>query len=210
MKRAEALIACDRAILRAYSRETSRALQARLALGLPLPWLEHFLDFNLGKEIAKDAEVIRHAAQRPPDQPPVDPDALNRLLARARAIDQAFLHDIAPLPVGIAIPYAAIEPFRAERITALLTLAGTLLKHWTAGRHLRPLLASTLPGPALEAWVRRWLHLYAEETHAIAHSLSLPVLLRPWREALAQGLHETMLAAADTLAARVGNKVKRG
>lgn len=208
MRRADALIACDRAILRAYSRETSRALQARLALGVPLPWLDHFLDFNLGKEIAKDAEVIRHAAQRRPDQPPVDPATLATLLARARAIDHAFLRDIAPLPVEIAIPYAAIEPFRAERITALLTLSDTLLSRWTPGQRLRPLLAANLPGPALEAWLRRWLHLYAEETYAIAQSLSLPVLLRPLREALAQGLHETMLAAADTLAARVGAKVR--
>ena len=133
--------------------------------------------------------MIRRAGQGPA------PGAAREILAATRRIDRDFLARIGGLPVRIEIPYERIEPLRLRRIELGLETARRILEAWRQGRRVRVSFAAG----ELQRTVFDMLHLYAEETQALSHSVRLPALLEPLRERLAQRLHEAMSNAARAL-----------
>lgn len=186
--------------MREFSRRTVERLRAALPLRLALPALEPFLAGNVEKEIRKDALVIRRAGA-----PPAATE-VPEILAAAREIDREFLRRVDALPVRIEIPYASIEPVRARRVELGLDTARCILATWSRGQRLRRGFA---PGE-LERRLRAMLELYAEETHALSHSVRLPGVLAPLRERIAQRLREAMRDAAHGLAAGAHATRQRG
>lgn len=199
MARADALIAFDRILLQAYSRQTSRELAQRFTVGVAVPWLDRFLAQNVAKEIEKDKRVIQQARDLVRANATPGQDSVKRLLAVARGIDRDFLRRVAGLPVDILVPYEAVEPVRARRMERLLGVAHQLLHTWPEGMTARRVIATAMPDKEFEALVLKLLLMYADETRAISHALHLPMLLRPLRDQLSHSLYDVMAAAARTL-----------
>jgi hypothetical protein len=209
MGHAEALIGCDRAVLRAYSRHTSQMLRQRLAVNISLPWLERFLELNVGKEMEKDRRVIQRARDLADSHTEPGQDDVAGLLATARAVDRDFLRHTAHLPFEIPIPYHAIEPIRARRMERLLYLAHRILLAWEPGMKTRQAIGTAMSPQEVEAAIAKLLILYAEETRHICEALPLPLLLRPLRDQLAHGLFDVMAAAAGTLSRQASMAIYR-
>jgi hypothetical protein len=188
--RARALARLNRALLQAFSRRTSDALRAALPLRLALPHLEPLLARNVAKEVRKDAVIIERAGRASPQE----------LLAEARRIDREFLAGVGRMPIRIVVPYAEIEPLRARRIALLGDAARRVLDAWPPEGRLRAALRACFTRAEFEALVREDLRLYALETRALSGAVSLPAILRPAREAIAQRLFAIMQAGASALA----------
>jgi hypothetical protein len=165
-------------------------------LRLALPALEPFLAENVAKEARKDALVILRAGEALAAGAPPGPEAARQLLAAARAVDREFLARVEGFPLRIDIRYERIEPLRLRRIELGLDTAYRILDAWRQGRRLR----ETLSADEAERRVFGIMRLYAEETHALSHSVRLPGLLAPLRERIAVHLLEVMTGAARGLA----------
>lgn len=196
MDRVAALAALDRRMLEEFSRRTTGRLREALPLRVVLPHLGNFLAQNVEKEIRKDALVIRRAADGLASGAPPGSAAAREILDATRKIDREFLQRVHPFPVRIEIPYERIAPLRLERIRRGLDLAYRVLDAWRRGRKLRDTFAR-------EEYERRLLgllELYAQETHALSHSVRLPALLAPLQSLLAERLQEIMSEAGARLA----------
>lgn len=210
MNQAAALAALDRRILLDYSARTSRALAKAMPLRIAVPHIEAVLAFNVGKEIEKDALVIREAALISGAGSADDPDTVRRLLLQTREIDAAFLGRVGKLPVGIVIPYEQIEPVRLRRIERLYGGARRILSAWPGERRMRAALQAAYTRVELERLIADWLRLYALETQVLSRAVRLPALLVPVRERIAEGLfrimHDTGARLAHAAAATVYRK----
>ena len=162
---------------------------------LALPALEPFLDENVGKEVRKDALVIRRAGEALAAGAPPAPGAARELLAAARDIDREFLARVSAFPVRIQIRYEGIEPLRLKRMELGLDTAYRILDAWQRGRRVR----EAFPPGELERRVFEMLQLYAEETQALSNSVRLPGIFALVREHVAQQLREAMTHAARTM-----------
>ena len=160
--------------------------------------LEPFLDENVGKEVRKDALVIRCAAAALAAGAPPAPEAARELLPAARDIDREFLGRVSAFPVRIQIRYERIEPLRLKRMELGLDTAYRILDAWQHGRRVRQAFVPD----ELEHLVFEMLRLYAEETEAHSDSVRLPIILALVRKAVTQALREAMMHAARTLARR--------
>ena len=198
--RAAALSALNRRILLTYSARTSRALAQAMPLRLAIPHIEAVLAFNVGKEIEKDALVIRQAAVLPADGEEDAGEVLRCLLQATRDIDAAFLRRVGKLPVGIVIPYAEIEPVRRRRIDHLYLGARRILAAWPGERGMRQALQAAYTRIELERLISEWLRLYALETQVLSRAVRLPALLVPVRERIAEGLFRIMRDTGARLA----------
>ncbi|NTV95708.1 MAG: hypothetical protein HGA75_09865 [Thiobacillus sp.] len=198
MDRTDALAACDRALLRAFSRHTTERLNAYLPMRLALPWLDRFLALNVAKEVRKDSLVIRRAGQLA--GPDADAATVRELLAVTREIDRDFLRQVAGMPFDIVIRYDEIEPIRRQRIERLIQATRHILAAWQTAPGARAALQAAYGRADLERLVLELMRLYARETQALSHSLRLPMLLSPLRDKLAHALYEVMTEAADGLA----------
>jgi len=209
MDRVAALAALDRKILLTYSARTSRALAEALPLRIAVPHIEAVLAFNVGKEIEKDALVIREAAGAVAAGAGVTPDTLRRLLESTREIDRAFLHRVGRLPVGIVIPYDDIEPVRLRRIERLYTAVQRVLAAWAPDSRVRDAMRMSYTQAEFEAWLCDWLRLYAVETQLLSRAVRLPALVVPLRERIAQGLFRIMQDTGAQLAHAAARMVYR-
>lgn len=182
--------------MREFSRRTTEALRVGPALRLALPAIEPFLVENVGKEVRKDALVIRRAGEALTAGAPPGDDLTRELLSESRRIDREFLSCIAGFPVRIEIRYEAIEPVRRQRVELGLDTSYRILAGWRSGAALRDLFA-----PAeLEGRVFELLRLYADEIRALSGSVRLPAIFTPLRRSLERTLGEAMTDAARTLA----------
>jgi len=200
MDRIGALAALNRKILLTYSARTSRALADAVPLRIAVPHIEAVLAFNVGKEIDKDARVIREAAGAVAADVGVLPETLRRLLQDAREVDQAFLRRVGRLPVGIVIPYDDIEPVRLRRIERLYTATHRVLTAWAPDARTRDALQVSYTRVELEGWLYDWLRLYALETQVLSRAVRLPALIVPLRERIALGLFRIMQDTGARLA----------
>lgn len=200
MDRIGALAALNRKILLTYSARTSRALADAVPLRIAVPHIEAVLAFNVGKEIDKDARVIREAAGAVAAGVGVLPETLRRLLQDAREVDQAFLRRVGRLPVGIVIPYDDIEPVRLRRIERLYTATHRVLTAWAPDARTRDALQVSYTRVELEGWLYDWLRLYALETQVLSRAVRLPALIVPLRERIALGLFRIMQDTGARLA----------
>lgn len=198
--RVAALSALDRRLLVAFSVRTSRALAQAMPLRIAVPHIEAVLAFNVGKEIEKDAMVIREASLYAGAPAEDASEAARRLLQAARDIDTAFLSRVGKLPVGIVLPYAEIEPVRQRRIERLYQGAQRILGAWPGERGMRAALQSAYTRVELERLLSDWLRLYALETQVLSRAVRLPALLVPIRERIAQGLFRIMQDTGARLA----------
>lgn len=196
MDRVAALAALNRRLIEAYSRRTTDALRASLPLRVALPHLEPFLALNVGKEVRKDALLIRRAWMALAAGAPPGAEVTAQLLAAGREIDREFLARIGRMPVRIEISYPEIEPLRLRRIELALDTAYRVLEGWRRGCRLRGIFAAG----DLEHRLRRVLELYAQETKVLSHSVRLPGPLKLLREPIAQRLLDVMFAVAQGLA----------
>ena len=196
MDRVAALGALDRRMLEDFSRRTTGRLREALPLRVVLPHLGNFLAQNVEKEIRKDALVIRRAADGLASGAPPGAATAREVLDATRQIDREFLQRVDLFPVRIEIPYERIAPLRLERIRRGLDLAYRVLDAWRRGRKLRDTFAR-------EEYERRLLgllELYAQETHALSHSVRLPALLAPLQSLFAERLQEIMSGVGERLA----------
>lgn len=199
-QRAAALAALNRRLLLDYSARTSRALAKAMPLRIAVPHIEAVLAFNVGKEIEKDALVIREAASASAQLAGEDAETLGRLLRAARDIDAAFLGRVRNLPVGIVIPYDQIDPVRQRRIDRLYGGARRVLSAWSTEGTVRAALQGAYTRVELERFLADWLRLYALETQLLSRAVRLPAILVPVRERIADGLFRIMQESGARLA----------
>lgn len=209
MDRADALAACNRSLLRAFSRQTTERLNDRLPVRMALSWLEHFLAQNVAKEVRKDSLVIRRAGAALASAGQPGAEAVRELLAATHEIDKAFLRNVAGIPVGIVIRHDEIEPIRRQRIERLLQVAYHVLQSGQTAPNLRSALQGAYPRAELERLIQDLMRLYAQETRALSRSLHMPMLLAPLRDRLTRTLYEVMTEAAVALARQAAAAVYR-
>lgn len=198
MRQAARLAVLNRRILLGYSAYTARALARAVPLKIAIPHIEAMLDFNVGKEIHKDEQVI--AAAVAASGVDCETETVERLLAAARTIDDEFLGRVQKLPIGIVIPYGAIEPIRRRRIAHLYRMARRVLATWPLGSGTRAALQGAFARAELERALFEWFRLYAMETQVLSQAVRLPSLLVPLRERIAEGLSRVMQEAGARLA----------
>ena len=203
MDRAAALARLNRRMLEAFSARTVSALRASLPLRLALPHLERILKQNLDKEICKDAQVIRRAAEALAAGAPAGTEAARQLLQSARRIDREFIAHLGRFPLRLEIPYARIEPLRLKRIGHGLELAYRILEAWRLRRRLR----DAMPRAELERSLLQILSLYCQETVALGDTARLPGPLAPAGARLASRLLEVMTAVSRDLARDLARSV---
>jgi hypothetical protein len=196
MDRVAALAALDRRLLEEFSRRTTGRLREALPLRVVLPHLGTFLAQNVEKEIRKDGLIIQRAAAALASDAPPGCATAREIFDATRQIDREFLQRVGPFPVRIEIPYERIEPLRLERIRHGLDLAYRVLDAWRHGRKLR----DAFPQGECERRLLGLLGLYAQETHALSHSVRLPALLAPLQDLLAARLQEIMADVGARLA----------
>ncbi|HEV8095965.1 MAG TPA: hypothetical protein VGP71_09570 [Burkholderiales bacterium] len=191
-----ALAALDRRMLEDFSRRTTARLREALPLRIALPALGTLLAQNVEKEIRKDSVVIRRAAEGLARGAPPGSATAHEILDATRQIDREFLQRVDPFPVHIEIPYERIAPPRLERIRRGLDLAYRVLDAWRRRRKLR----DAFTRDEYERRLLGLLEVYAQETHALSHSVRLPALLAPLQHLLAERLQEIMSEVGARLA----------
>lgn len=209
MEHAGALAALNRRILEEYSRRTSQALSAALPFRLALPHLEQILASNVGKEVEKDALVIRRAGAAVEVGALPSREDLHELLEASKAIDRAFLAGVGRLPIGIVISYDEIAPLRLQRIERLCHAAFRVLEAWQPGHGVRTAIRASYGRADLERLLLDLLRLYALETQVLSRAVRLPALLTPLRDRIGQGLARIMNETARRLAYNLAGMVYR-
>ncbi len=194
----------NRRLLGEFSRRTVDALRAALPLPGALPHLEHFLAANVAKEVRKDTQVIRRAAEA---QAGDAREILGELLQRAKDIDGDFLRRTMRFPIRIDIPYQEIDPLRMRRMERLFAAARKTLAGWPQGEGPRQALRAAFAREELERLLAEILGLYAQETLALSRGVRLPALLRPVRELAMRRLVGIMESSARRLAADAARTV---
>jgi len=199
----------DRQIMLAFSRRTADRLSRHTLFGLLLPAFQSFLDINVRKEVDKDQRVMAAAAEafrggRAPNLADAE-----QLLHEARAIDQAFLQQVAPFPLAIDIRYPDIEPTRRQRIERLLAMGHRLLVHWHSTPHFRHAVAQAYSREQFCVALGEILHLYAQETKLLSRSVRLPALIGLARDRLTDTIFTEMEAVAGQLASELTDKAYR-
>ena len=199
----------DRRMMQAFSQRTAAGLARHHLLGLLLPAFQSFLDINVRKEIEKDRRVIATAAAAL--EAGKTPDAIDtqRLLAEARDIDQAFLHQVAIFPVAIHIHYNDIEPARQQRIERLLDLSFRLLASWQHTPRFRLAATKAYTREQFRTALYEILHGYALETRMLSHSVHIPRLFTPARDKLTETIYSVMETTAGELARELAEAVAR-
>ena len=200
MKRAKALARLNGRILHTYSRRTITALRAALPLRLALPHLEPVLALNVGKEVEKDALVIRRARTPAADGATDWNEVLAQLMQATKDIDRQFLARVGKFPVEIVVRYDEIAPIRARRIKLLHEAAAKILGARDSHRRLRGAMQASFSREEFAQLLYELFRLYAEETRSLSRSVRLPGPLVPLRELIAQELLNVMLRVARPLA----------
>ena len=207
MDRPSALAHLNGKVLAAYSRRTIEELRKALPLRLALPHIEPVIELNLGKEVTKDALVIRRASLDPAHPP--EPEAIRQLFVETKRIDDDFVSRASGFRIRLVVPYDEVEPLRVARISRLMAGTRRILTAWSTHHRLRMAFRVAYTQIELEATLRQILELYARETRALTRSVRLPALIEPLRERMAQHLLDVMARAADRLARDVAQGVYR-
>ena len=198
--RARALARLNARALSLFSSRTVAALRMVRPLRPVLTHLEPLFELNLAKEIEKDANVFRAAAQLVDQGAEPDAASVQMLLEASRRIDQNFLTRAGAFPVRIVIRYDEVLPFRRRRVERLLREAFAILRDWPAAGSIRAAIRNARRPPELEATLSEILLLYTNEVRMLSQSVQLPLLLVPLRELAAQRLSEVMSEVATRLA----------
>jgi hypothetical protein len=199
-RRVRALACANRALLVAYSHRTLIALRGYAAARAVLAHIEPLLALNVDKEARKDSLVISASAKALAAGATPGAAETRRLMDEARSIDREFLQRAAALPIGLMIRYEDIAATRRERIERLLAMARRILEIWRDGQGMRKVLRTAYERNVLEREVNALLRLYAQETHALSHSVRMPFFLAPLRDRMAASLNRIMQSAGASLA----------
>ncbi|MBF8270394.1 MAG: hypothetical protein HW386_2103, partial [Gammaproteobacteria bacterium] len=171
-------------MMREFSDRTATGLKEYKLFKLILPPFKSFLEINLEKEIDKHQDVIACAmaavrAGQAPDHTDTD-----RLLRRAREIDQAFLHKAHSLSAAINIDYPAIDRVRQRRIELVIATAYQVLAQWQGKTPLRKIVSGLYTREQYRSLLREILSLYIEETGVLSKSVKIPRHLARFRDSL--------------------------
>ncbi len=199
------LLQIDRRLLEAFSQRTTDRLRTVVGLGMLLPHIESFLAKNVGKEVVKDAIVIRYAATKSTDAAPSDPHAVQYLLGKVKEVDREFLRSVDGFPFRITIPYDQVTPLRTQRIQCTLDLSHRVLQAWRKGHRLR----RTFTKAELERRLLEIFTLYVKETIAHNQSVQLPMIFAPLRTWLSQELQRIMQEVVTQLVNEICTGVYR-
>ena len=194
-------------MMREFSDRTTTGLKAYKLFKLILPPFKSFLEINLEKEIDKHQDVIACAmaaarAGQAPDH--IDTD---RLLRRAREIDQAFLHKAHSLSAAINIDYPAIDRVRQRRIELVIATAYQVLARWQGKTQLRDVITGLYAREQYRSLLQEILNLYIEETRVLSKSLKIPHHLIRFRDSLINTVDTVMQKVAGQLVLELTDKV---
>ena len=194
-------------MMREFSNRTATGLKEYKLFKLILPPFKSFLQINLDKEIDKHQEVIAcamtavHAGQAP------DHTDTDRLLRRAREIDQGFLQKAHSLSAAINIDYPAIDRVRQRRIELVIAAAYQVLARWQGKTPLRKVIAGLYTREQYRLLLREILQLYIEETRVLSKSVKIPRHLARFSDSLINTVHTVMQRVADQLVLELTDKI---
>lgn len=194
-------------MMREFSQRTVTGLKEYKLFRIILPPFKLFLEVNLDKEIDKHQEIINCAMEAvAADQSP-GPAYIERLLQRAREIDQIFLQKAQMFSSAIDIHYHEIDPIRQRRFEYLLEANYKILIRWRDLNQLRRVICSLYEREKFRLLLLEILNLYITETRLLSHSVRIPRRLSPVRTTLIDTVDRVMKNTAAELTVDLTNKV---
>lgn len=207
MDKSRILCAMNAFMMREFSQRTITGLKGHKLFRFILPPFKSFLEINLDKEIDKQREIIFCAMEAMKlGQPPAD-TYTNKLLQKARQIDQAFLHKAAAISSAIDIQYHEIDQIRQRRIEHLIAAIFQILVTWKNTIKFREVIAELYNRNQFQLLLREILHLYIMETKILSNSVKIPRKLSRFSDSLKETVHTVMENVADELVIDLTNKV---
>lgn len=196
-------------MMETFSKRTVEGLKSYTLFRLALPAFQSFLDLNVGKEVEKDRMVIARAAKV--YQSGTRPDSVHvaALLQEARDIDKSFVRKAAVFPINIQIQYQDIEHYRQQRIELQLQTSYRIFSQWQDMSSFRAAVNELYNEAQFRDLLHEILRLYAMETRMLSHSVHLPRLITPARDAVTQIITKVMEHEAKALVKTLVHTVYR-
>jgi len=186
-------------MMREFSQRTVAGLHEYKLFRIILPPFKLFLEFNLDKEIDKHEEVVKCALEALSEGQPPDRNCTERLLLRAREIDQAFLQKAHMFSSAIDIHYHEIDPIRLRRFEYLLNANYQVLSRWSGNLQVRHAIYDLYSTDEFRFILQEILYLYIRETRLLSHSVKIPRRLSSVRTTLIDTVDKVMKRTADNL-----------
>jgi len=199
----------NRFMMHEFSRRTAAGLGDYKTFKVLLPPFQSFLDINVRKEVEKDRLVILRAAEAQAAERQLGPQDTERLLRKARDIDQAFVRDVSLLPISISIQYGDIEHVRRRRIEQLLEAVYRLLVVWNNVAGFRAAICALYDRREFQSFLHENLRLYSVEIRMLGNSVRVPRVLAFARDTLTQTVYSVTEKVAAELAGELAAKVFR-
>ena|ERR1700690_521494 len=197
----------DREMMLEFSGLCVRRLNRHFSLRLFLSVLQHFLDANVLKEIAKNRLIIEHAAagfKMGKDRTNID---ANELFEMTKKVDDEFLKKLTTSLFSIEIRYDDFAEIRKRRIVALINMVFDLLCNWQPDLPFADIVKSTFAEKSYREVLGEVLHLYNTETRMLSGSITLHGPAGKVKDLFAEKLFETMEKTAVDIAAVYTHRV---
>lgn len=194
-------------MMREFSQRTVTGLSEYKLFRLLLPPFKSFLEFNLDKEIDKHGEVVKCALEAVKQGQPPDDLYTDRLLQRAREIDQAFLQKANMFSSALDIHYHEINPIRQRRFEYLLEVNYLVLLRWQDNPNIRNVIYGLYKPDEFRFFLLEILYLYIRETRLLSHSVKIPRRLSSVRTTLIDTVNKVMKNTAEGLVNDLTNTV---
>jgi hypothetical protein len=207
MSRGRILYERDREMMLEFSGLCVKRLNSHLPLRFFLSVLQHFIDANVHKEIAKNRLVIEHAAagfEMGKERTNIDADGLFEM---TKKIDHEFLNKLATPLFSIQIRHDDFADIRKKRIVSLINMVYDLLCNWQAELPFDSIVQRTFAEKRYMEVIGEVLHLYNIETRMLSHSITLHGPAGKVKDLFAEKLFETMEKTAGDIAAAYTRKV---
>src|ERR1700690_2449977 len=163
----------DREMMLEFSGLCVMRLNKHLSLRLFLSVLQHFIDANVLKEIAKNRLIIEHAAagfKMGKDRMNID---TNELFEMTKKVDNEFMKKLSTPLLSIEIRYDDFAEIRKKRIVSLINMVFDLLCNWQAELSFADIVKSTFAEKSYKEVLGEVLHLYNIETRMLSYSITL-------------------------------------
>lgn len=207
MRRGEELCGRDREMMLDFSGLCVRRLNNHLPLRLFLSILQHFIDANVLKEIAKNRLIIEHAEagfEMGKDRTKID---ANELFEMTKEIDNEFLEKLSTPIFSVEIRYDDFAEIRKKRIVSLINMVFDLLCNWQAELPFADIVKSAFAEKNYRETLGEVLHLYNIETRMLSDSITLHGPAGKVKDFFAEKLFETMEKTAGDVAIAYTRKI---
>jgi len=190
-----------------FSRRCINRLEGLGAFRLFISPFQHFLEANVMKEIEKDALIIGYAAASfEAGRGAVEVEVV---FERTKDVDRAFLEKL-PVPFRLNVRYDDFKEIRKQRIAALMSFVGELVKNQEGSISFPDLLKKTFTESRFREIIFDMFHLYNLETRMVGNSIALPPPARRVKDALVAKLFAEMEQAARDIADEYVHKIYNG